>query len=515
MASVLSELMFGPPTSRARGMQSVLSGFLGGLDDGYGAVSSERALQVTTAYACVRLLAGLGSSLPPKVLQRGDRSRKEVRRPEFQHLWGRPNPSMSRPAFWAAQILALQGYGNAYLWKGRLGATSPAAPWLGVQQLWPLPPDTVSGGRASDSSKVFVIDRQLDTPYSTDEIGHTSLMSLDGFYGLSPVKQNAHALGLAIATERSGQQLFSRGQQLSGILTTDQVLDPAQADEIRDRWVAQHAGPSNAQRPAVLGRGATYQAIAIPPEDAQFLQTRLFQREETLSIWGIPPHMLGYVSKSTSWGTGMEQQFIGFVVTVIVPMMVLFESMAAEELLPPELELRFSLQALMRGDMSARSNFYRTLRMMGAMSADTILELEDLPPRGIPDDFLTPTNMARLVVPPGSATPASSDDEVAYARAQQAARGGASFKSGVTGGGGPEFTMLAEARCPECHALLGRNVVGASLYCKRCKAEQQFGPYLTSAALMASTREDAEGALPRDGHDLVEVLAGVIAERMV
>jgi len=465
---------------------------------GGGAVDVAAGLRITTAWACCRLISQLGGTLPLKVLRREDRSRKAVEDPAQRFLWGRPNPAMSQPTFWTQQMLSVVTYGNPSAWKGRDEGTAidPEKPWEGIKELWPLHPKDVRIARAGNWDKVFLLAGERDAEgrpivRTTSEIAHVPYLSEDGYTGMSPLQQNAATLAIAAGAQRSSRNLLDRGLQSPGILTTEQELDQVEADKIADSWMERHTGQVTAGRPVVLGKGTKFEALTLSPADAQLLQLDAFTREQIPTIYGVPPHMIGLVSKSTSWGTGIEQQFIGFVATVLVPLLVGFEQTYAEECLPGDLELKFSVQALLRGDMKARAEFYRTLRMIGAMSADTILELEDLPPRGIPDDYLTPTNMQRLPVT-GSA-PAVEQDTVASAR----------------GGGLP---VLAEARCG-CGALLGKNIAGtADLWCVKCKLEQRFGA-LAPAAQMASAA--AGGSVPRDEADLFEQVGAILAERML
>lgn len=403
MASILRDIFAGPPPVAPRRWGSATSDMLG-IAPSYAtadqlASDPSRGLAITTAWACVRLIAGVSSSLPNRILKRGDRQRVEQRQPEFAHLWNRPNPVMTRQVFWESLVTGALTYGNGYAWKGRNEPVHESEPWRGVTELYPLSPARVQTGVTSDWRKMHVIDRDTEDPHATDEVGHVPLMSLDGVIGLSPIKQNAAALGLAQAMERFGATFFSRGQQVSGILTSDQVIDQDAADQIADRWMERHSGTSTSLRPAVLGRGAEWKPIAIPPDEAQFIQSRGYQREEMVQIYGVPPHMIGLVEKSTSWGAGVEWQYIGFVVTCLVPLLNRFEQWVSTELLPPELDFRFALQGLLRGDSAGRAELYSKLRLMGVMSADTILELEDLAPRGIQDDYLSPSNMERLPIP--------------------------------------------------------------------------------------------------------------------
>jgi HK97 family phage portal protein len=120
-------------------------------------------------------------------------------------------------------------------------------------------------------------------------------------------------IGLALAAEEYGAKLFGNGSLASGILQTDQRLTSGRRDTSR-RAGRRSRRASSAHEWIVLDAGAKFQQLTIPPEDAQFLESRSFQISEIARMFGVPPHMLMDTDKSTSWGTGIEQQSIGFVV---------------------------------------------------------------------------------------------------------------------------------------------------------------------------------------------------------
>lgn len=404
MGSILGDLRAGPPPVQRRdGLRDSMLSMVLDPAGNYATAPSldhdpSEGLGVTTAWACINLIVEVASSLPNKIVKRGDRSREEQRQPEFAHVWGRPNKAMTSQAYWEAKLTGALVYGNAFSWKSRRTEPQPET-WRGIDAIYPMHPARVKFGLTPQWDKVFVLDEDKENPRTTVEIGHVPVFSLDGVTGMSPIRRNARALALAQAQERFGSTFFSRGQQVSGILSSDQVIDQDQADEVLARWMERHAGGNNAQRPVVMGRGMDWKPIALPPNEAQFIEARGYQREDIIQIYRVPPHMIGLVEKSTSWGAGVEWQYIGFVVTNLLPLLLHFEEWVNGELLPPELNFKFNANALLRGDMAGRVEFYRALRQMGVLSADGILELEDLPPRGIEDDYVSPTNMERLVIP--------------------------------------------------------------------------------------------------------------------
>lgn len=488
IAETIATVVAGPPPLR--------SGWGGVMDTIYQATAGDGGSggrspgRVTTVAAAQRVLSQLGSTLPVKIVQRGDKSRKSVQREEHRFLWGRPNPAMNQKTYWSQQFRSSLARGNPYGWKGRREGVrvNPDKPWEGIEQLWPLHPNDVRIVKGPNLEKLFIINGDREHPVSTAEVAHTPYATEDGFVGISPIEQHAGTLGLTLEAQRQEMLLLRRGLRTPGVLTSELLITNDDAKAIVERWVENQTGQN--QNPIVLGKGAKFDPITVSPQDAQLLELLGHTREEELMIYGITPQILGLVTKTTSWGTGVEQLFIQFVVTVLLPFLIPFEQTYSDECLPPELEMKFSVNALLRGDMNARANFYRTLRMIGVMSADAILELEDMPARGIPDDYLTPTNMQRLMADGGRAVgpqPVAAPTVLAPA------------------------AVLAEARC-ECGALLGKNVSRADLWCARCKVSRSFGDAPVSEA--ESLRGPVMG-VDRDVQDFWERVGDKMAERMI
>jgi HK97 family phage portal protein len=118
---------------------------------------------------------------------------------------------------------------------------------------------------------------------------------------------------------------------------------------------------------------------------------------EIARMFGLPPHLLGDVERSTSWGTGIEQQTIGLVkFTLASDWLVPTEQKVTLDLLPPGIEAKYNIDALMRGDAASRAQFYTALRNLGVLSVNEIRDLEDMDPIPDGDGFLEPLNMAPL-----------------------------------------------------------------------------------------------------------------------
>jgi HK97 family phage portal protein len=336
-------------------------------------VTQESALGITAVYAAVTLIAGTAASLPLQVWSnRPDGKKVALRTPGNQVLWGRPNPSMTRQVFWETVFGCLSLWGNAYFWKIKEGSGA-------VAQLWPIRPRTITITHVDKMTgeKTFEVQGEPRS-YSQSDIMHIPAFSLDGIYGLSPIGLARQAIGLTAAAEEFGARFFGQGSQLSGVLSVQGTLTEPQSKRLAVQWDRQHAGMQNSHRPAILDNGATWQNIGIPPEDAQFLQTRQFQVAEIARLFRVPPHLIGDVSGSTSWGTGIAEQNAGFHRYTLIPLLARAEQAISDDpdLLATNQTASFDPSGLLRADLLTRYKAYLLARNGGWESPNDIRAFE-------------------------------------------------------------------------------------------------------------------------------------------
>ena len=183
---------------------------------------------------------------------------------------------------------------------------------------------------------------------------------------------------MTLATENYGASFFKNGANPGGVLEHPGILkDPKR---VRDSWNAVYNGVTNAHKVAVLEEGMKYTQIGIPPEEAQFLQTRKFQINEIARLYRIPPHMIGDLEKSSF--SNIEQQSLEFVKYTLDPWVVRLEQAFKRSLFLPEEKkkyfVKFNVDGLLRGDYQSRMSGYAIARQNGWLSTNDIRELEDL-----------------------------------------------------------------------------------------------------------------------------------------
>ena len=130
-------------------------------------------------------------------------------------------------------------------------------------------------------------------------------------------------------------------------------------------------------------------------EDAQWIESRKFSRTDIAMFFGVPPHMIGDTEKSTSWGSGIEQQSIGFVTYTLEDHLTTWEETANRDLITDSsIYARFNRRALVRGDIKTRTEHYVKMLQWGVYSPNEVRAREDENPRADGDVYYDPPNTA-------------------------------------------------------------------------------------------------------------------------
>lgn len=354
-------------------------GWPGNYPEAPGDVSESSVLALSAAWACLNLLVGTQASLPLMVYRQQGAARIVARdHPLYRILHDSPNADQTALDFWEMQCLALELKGNAYAEKDFVGDR-----FVG---LTPVHPDAVSVRRRSDGELEY-----RWTLNGLSRIGTSAdLLHIRGFGGsplggLSTLTHARHALGLAGAINRAALSTFVNGLRPSGILSFDKVMSPEKRDELEKLLAAKFMGAMNAGRPMLLEAGGKWEQITFNPEDAQMLESRAFSVEEICRFFGVPPFMVGHTEKTTSWGSGLEQQILGFQKFTLRRRLKRIEAALMKQLLTSSdiaagITIEFNLEGLLRGDSAARASFYTALLNAGVMTINEVRALENLPP---------------------------------------------------------------------------------------------------------------------------------------
>lgn len=391
----------------------------GSLSDAGVVVSETVALNTLLVVSCVRIIAETIASLPLPVYERlQPRGRERARHHSLYPVLNRQtNPRMTPFTYFERVGAHLALWGNHYAIIERRHDD--------VVALWPVHPRYVEPYLDAAGQLRYRMHTTPPRDYAAGEILHIPGLAMEGLKGLSPLSMMRQAIGITVAAENYGAKFFRNDARPDILLRHPAQLSDVARENLVRSWQERHGGGRRGI--AVLEEGMDVSVVGMPPGDAQFLETRRFQVQELARFFRIPPHMLADVERSTSWGSGIEHQSLGFVIYTMRPWLIRIEQEINRKLFP-EYEwdryyTEFLIDGLLRGDVQARTLFYQSGRQWGYMSANDIRELENMNPIPGGDVYLQPLNMIPAGQPP-EAEPAAGQRAVGpiEARAGRAQR---------------------------------------------------------------------------------------------
>lgn len=369
-----------------------LAALLGGGQDDDGAgvrVDHDSAMSLATFWACVNRISADVAKLPLHVYQRNrDGSKARVADHPVEAMMNRS---------WSGMVSAFVGretcqafaltWGNGYAEIERNGRGDPVA-------IHPIEAWRVTPRLASDKSGVVydVAGAVGSAALASDDIIHVHGLGSDGIKGYSVIHRARRTLGLALATEVFGSSFFGRGAMPKVVLEHPGKLKDSAA--LKKSWTETHGGPYRAQGVAVLEEGMKAHTLTVPPDDAQFLETRSFQGVQVCQWFSMPPPKVGILDRAT-W-SNIEHLAIAYVQETLMAWLVRWEQEIARKMLPAGagFYVEHLVDALLRGDTTSRAQAYATARQWGWMSANDIRAAENQPGLGKQGDiYLIPANM--------------------------------------------------------------------------------------------------------------------------
>ena len=352
------------------------------------AVSETTALQYSAVYAAVRLLSESVASLPLVTYERLERGKqRSVSHPAHQLLDVAPNREMTAYTFRETLMGHICTWGNAYAEIVRDGAGRPL-------ELLPITPDRVRVERDESGTVRYLVDEQVTL--DSDSVLHIAGLGFDGIIGYSPIRLARECIGLGMAAERFGASFFDNAARPAGVLQHPGRLSQEAATRLRESWRGTYEGSLSTGKTAILEEGMSWQSLGIPPDDAQYLETRKFQIAEIARWYGVPPSMIGDLERATF--SNIEHQAISYVTHSLRPWLVRWETelrrklFAADEVFFPE----FLVEGLLRGDTKTRYDGYKIARESGWLSVNEIRTLENLNPVDGGDSYIQPLNMGTM-----------------------------------------------------------------------------------------------------------------------
>ena len=349
-------------------------------------ISEEGALNLSAVWACVRILSETVGTLPVHLYHRTTDGRETVRNHPCSYILSKPNSYTSRFALLHHLMVSCTLWGNGYARIHRDALFRPVR----LQLMHPTEVEPVH----TDDDELYYRTYKGEIVPVYDMI-HLRGLSTNGYKGKSPIAVHRENLSLTASAQQYGERFFNQGGNMSGVFKYPSTLKPEAYKRLKSDLIAQSVGLHNAHTPLLLEGGMTYERISIPPEDAQFIATRKFQKTEIATIYGVPPHMIADLERATN--NNIEHQGMEFVQYCLMPYLVRLEEEFNRKLLREdefgEFYFLFGLNGLLRGDAKTRSEYYKNMNLIGAMNANEIRAYEDMNAYEGGDEYFVQANM--------------------------------------------------------------------------------------------------------------------------
>lgn len=356
--------------------------------------SMDRALSLSAAWACIRLLSETTGTLPLPLYRREGEARVTASdHPLYGLLHDSPNAWQTAAEFWEGQVAHVCGWGNAFSERKVIGDRLVA--------LEPLPPTTQVSRDKNGGLRYRFSDRGKSEDLPADKVFHIRGFGFGGDVGLSPIRYGWQTLRGSIAAEDAAVQFMEGGLQVAGF-AKEGATGKSTAEQRRElmELFAEFMGSKAAGKVMPLPKDWDWQQLTMNPEDAQLIESRGFNVEQVCRIYRVPPFMVGHTSNSTSWGTGLEQQQIAFLTFALRPYLVRIEQAVKKQLLKPAerstLYAEFVLEGLLRADSAGRAALYASGGQNGWMTRNEMRRRENLPPKDGGDVLTVQSNLLPL-----------------------------------------------------------------------------------------------------------------------
>lgn len=358
-------------------------------------VSPESAMRVAAVFSCVRVVAETIASLPLIIYKRLPNGGKQraIDHPLYSLLHDSPNAWQTAFEFVEMLQSHLELRGNSYALI-QSGGGNP------IDALIPLHPDRVIVKRLSSGQLQYSVrdfyggNIQI---YTQDEMLHIRSMSSDGLVGMSTISIGAEAIAAGLATQEYASRFFENDATPPTAFMHPASLSADAYARLKTSLAEAHGGP-NHHKPIVLEENMTVKSLGVKPSDSQLLDSRQFSRGDIASLFRVPPHKIGDLTKATF--SNIEEQNIEFATDCIRPRLERLEQRISKSLIEPlgygepgEYFCEFLIEALMRGDQESRYKAYAIGRNWGWLSANDVRTLENMNPIVGGDTYLSPLNM--------------------------------------------------------------------------------------------------------------------------
>jgi len=387
-------------------------------------ISALRGIQYAPVWYAVNKVAGHFSQLPINCHRRLERG-SEIDRthPGYAIVHQKPNSFQTAPEWKMQGAASLLLYGN---WRCAIVReagrpvelipfnieTSASIFYKGVRwhgtSVCKDHPLAVALERTEEFNTIWLKDQDVFFVHG---------LSFDGLSGLNPMAVMSNSLDAGLSAEDQVRMLAKKGFSGSLILETPTGMfrNAEEAKEFLRMWQEAHDGSENTGKTALLREGIKANMISMSGRDSQWIEQRLFQRQEA-AMWFCLEEIIGDDS-SVSYNS-LAEKHLAYLTNCLNRWLVHIEAACDRSLLTEQQKdlmshfFKFNTSAMMRMDPSTQAEYLTKLIASRVMSPNEAREKLDLNPYEGGDTYENP---AITVQPAGNNETEGGEEEPANA----------------------------------------------------------------------------------------------------
>jgi len=360
--------LFKSKASYSSADREAISAFFGA---GEALVTSSNAQKIATVFACVNTKANALAVMGIKTYKRTDKGKVEdYNSTLYNMLRYEPNPNLTASLYKKMISQDIDLRGNHYSQIIRNGLNEVVA-------LYPLVADKMEVIINKDKKRTYKYDGKY---IRTNRVLHIyDIPDADDVKGLSTIEYAKQTLEFANNASKHGNKIFKNGSTPSGAFETDETLDQESYERLKENIVEKYTGIENSGTPLLLEGGLSFKPLALKNSDAEWLESRKFNREEIAAIFGVPTSMINDAT-ATAYGN-LEQKYLEFYSGTIFPLTTIIEEQLRQSLIQPQNKattaIKFKYNTMLRVDTQTRAEYYQTRFNTGSISPNEIRAYED------------------------------------------------------------------------------------------------------------------------------------------
>ncbi|MEB3210274.1 MAG: phage portal protein [Leptolyngbyaceae bacterium] len=338
------------------------------------AVNETNALSISSYYSCLKVLSETMASMDLEVVEKvGKATRANTSHPNYWLLHAEPSPLYNRFEWIQSMIFFAAGWGNGYseIIRDRFANAKE----------FKLLPEWEVDVKMTERGKVYYEHTDVygnKRIILSENMIHLKNIGTSGIVGFSTAHIQREAIANALAKQQHEGAFYSNGAKASGILMTPGTMGTKEQQNLKGSFEAANSGAKNRFKTIVLEEGVKYQQLTIPQNDAQFLESKKFDRSEIAGWFRIPPHKIGDLEKANY--SNIEAQDRAFAKDVAVPWAERFQQELNRKLFfeneRGKFMARFNLDDLIKGDIKTRYDVYATGVQWGMLRPSEAREQE-------------------------------------------------------------------------------------------------------------------------------------------